>query len=188
MTKPPLSCYYHDRGYFRAMEGAFIMYDVKTLCQLSNISQQTFYRLIRENNEFRTLVESNRQKKGSGYKYDSAVLEWLYSFYDISPDATTGEAPLENALEGAESPSNSLEAEQRINSLLEEIEGLKGQIDALTADLEKKEAERQMLFQQNAQLILLLGQEKQEKQALLPPPRKPIGERIKAFFSRKKEE
>lgn len=164
------------------------MYDVKTLCQLSNISQQTFYRLIRENNEFRTLIESNRQKKGSGYKYDRAVLEWLYSFYDISPDTTTEEQPLETPLEASGSPSNGLEAEQRINSLLEEIESLKSQIDGLTANLEAKEAERQILFQQNAQLLLLLSQEKKEKQALLPPPRKPIGERIKAFFSRKKEE
>ncbi len=164
------------------------MFDVKTLCEKSNISQQTFYRLIRENNEFRTLVESNRQKKGNGYKYDSAVLEWLYTYYDIGPaDEQPKETP-ETPIEAPQSPSNGLEGQEGINPLLAENEALKAQIEALKADLEAKEAERQMLFQQNAQLILLLGQEKQEKQALLPAPRKPIGERIRAFFSKKERE
>lgn len=53
------------------------MYDIKTLCQRSNISQQTFYRLMKGNEEFRELVETSRQKRGSSYHYPEAVLQWL---------------------------------------------------------------------------------------------------------------
>ena len=39
------------------------MLSIKDICQEANISQQTFYRLVRENPDFRTLVESGREKK-----------------------------------------------------------------------------------------------------------------------------
>ncbi len=164
------------------------MLDVKSLCQKANISQQTFYRLIRENKEFSSLVENNRQKKGNGYKYDTPVLEWLYNYYDREQAEAEQEQATESPVEAPASPVEGLDGEERIKTLLEENTALHAQIDDLKQQLEDKEQERRALFAQNAQLILLLGQEKQEKQALLPAPRKPIGERIKALFSRKDKE
>ena len=156
------------------------MLSIKDICQEANISQQTFYRLVRENPDFRTLVESGREKKGNGYKYDRAVLEWLYTYYDKEPDAGEEETPSSPSI----LPSDASELQEQIKSLTEERDALKRNLDALQAKYEKTEQERLAFFTQNAQLILLLGQEKQEKQALLPPPKKPFVERIKGIFKK----
>ena len=133
-----------------------------------NISQQTFYRLIRENNELRTLVEQNKVKRGNGFRYDTPVLEWLLEYY--GKEANT-------------SPIEAADAESNTKALQGEIEALKGRLEALQAQLEAKEQERKQLLTQNAQLILLLGQEKQEKQALLTTAhRQTFGERLRGIF------
>lgn len=165
------------------------MYDIKMLCQRSNISQQTFYRLIKENEEFRELVEKNRQKRGNSYHYPEEVLQWLLAYYSI-PSEPTEEKPstkAETPVEASESPSKPSETVDREKLLLDKINALEGEIKALEAKLEDKEQERKALFLQNSQLLFLLSQEKQEKQALLPAPKKPILERIKELFVKEKE-
>ena len=165
------------------------MYDVKTLCQRSNISQQTFYRLIKENEEFRELAETNRQKRGNSYRYPETVLQWLLAYYSI-PSEPTEEKPApkeETPVEASESPSEPSESADREKPLLDKINALEAEIRALKAQLEDKEQERKALFIHNSQLLMLLSQEKQEKQALLPAPKKPMLERIKGIFSKEKE-
>lgn len=165
------------------------MYDIKMLCQRSNISQQTFYRLIKENEEFRELVETNRQKRGNSFHYPETVLQWLLAYYAI-PSEPTEEKPTQQAekpVEASESPSEPSETVDREKPLLDKINALEGEIRSLEAKLEEKEQERKALFLQNNQLLYLLSQEKQEKQALLPPPKKPLLERIKGMFFKEKD-
>ena len=145
------------------------MLSVKQLCEKANISQQTFYRLIRDSKEFSALVEQNRQRKSNGYRYDTPVLKWLLSYYER-----------ENASEPpAEAPDTS-----STSALEAERDALRVELEALLARFDAVEAERKELLAQNGRLLLLLSQEKQEKQALLPPPRVPLVERIKAIFKK----
>lgn len=166
------------------------MYSIKMLCQRSNISQQTFYRLIKENDEFRKLVETDRQKRGNSYHYSENVLQWLLDYYFIPSEQTEGKPTLqeENPVEASEIHSEPFETVDREKPLIDKINALEGEIRTLEAKLESTENERKMLFTQNAQLIMLLGQEKQEKQAFLPSPKKPLIERIKSFILGDKRE
>ncbi len=159
------------------------MYDIKMLCQRSNISQQTFYRLMKENAEFRELVETNRQKRGNSYHYPETVLEWLTAYYLVSAKSATEKK--DTSSKASERPFKPFEAVDREKPLLDRISALEGQIEALEAKLDEKEQERKALFVQNNQLLYLLAQEKQEKQALLPAPKKSFFERIKDVFSKK---
>ena len=164
------------------------MYNIKTLCEKANISQQTFYRLTRENEEFRALVEANKQKKGNGFRYTEAVLEWLCDYRGINQEQQEQPQPAastEKPLEATETPSEPPVWADREKELLRQIAALESEITRLTAALDDKEQERKALFLQNANLLMLLTQEKAEKQALLPPPQPPklpLGQRIKAFF------
>lgn len=165
------------------------MYDVKTLCQRSNISQQTLYRLIKDNEEFRELVETGRKKRGNSYLYPEEVLQWLLEYYSVSsePTETKDTQQEETPVKASESPSEPSETVDREKPLLDKINALEAEIRALEAKLEDKEQERKALFLQNNQLLYLLSQEKQEKQALLPAPKKPLLERIKGMFAKEKE-
>ena len=78
-----------------------------------------------------------------------------------------------------DTPPSSLPQEEETK---QELERLKEKYAELQAELDKVEAERKQLLEQNGNLLLLLSQEKAEKQKLLPPPRKTIGERIRALF------
>ena len=169
------------------------MYNIKTLCEKSNISQQTFYRLIRENDDFRELVEKNKEKKGNGFRYSEAVLDWLCDYRGIEAEQPAQKKPevtAEKPVEAAETPSEKPVWADREKDLLGQIDTLEREIQRLTAALEDKEQERKALFLQNSNLLYLLTQEKTEKQALLPPPKQPkqpISQRIKAFFSGNKQ-
>ena len=81
-----------------------------------------------------------------------------------------------------ETPPEAPQAAAREEAAAKEIDALKAEIDALKGQLEKAEGERAELIKQNGNLLLLLNQEKAEKQLLLPPSKKSIGERIKAIF------
>ena len=121
------------------------MYNIKTLCEKSNISQQTFYRLIRENDDFRELVEKNKEKKGNGFRYSEAVLDWLRDYRGIEaeqPAQKKPEATPEKPVEAAETPSEPPIWADREKDLLGQIDVLEREIQRLTAALEDKEQER----------------------------------------------
>lgn len=134
---------------------------------------------MKENEEFRELVETNRQKRGNSYHYPETVLEWLTAYYLVSAEKK------DTSSKASERPFKPFEAVDREKPLLDRISALEGQIEALEAKLDEKEQERKALFVQNNQLLYLLAQEKQEKQALLPAPKKSFFERIKDVFSKK---
>lgn len=169
------------------------MYNIKILCEKANISQQTFYRLLRENDDFRELVEKNKQKKGNGFRYSEAVLAWLCDYRGVTPEPEQQQPTAANPVppvEAAETPAEPPVWADREKELLNQIAALEREITRLTAALEDKEQERKALFLQNSNLLYLLTQEKTEKQALLPPPKQPkqpISQRIKAFFSGNKQ-
>lgn len=170
------------------------MYNIKILCEKANISQQTFYRLLRENDDFRELVEKNKQKKGNGFRYSEAVLDWLRDYRGITPEPEQQQpaaTPTENPVEAAETPAEPPVWADREKELLNQIAALEREMTRLTAALDDKEQERKALFLQNANLLMLLTQEKAEKQALLPPPQQPklpLGQRIRSFFSGSKQQ
>lgn len=182
------------------------MYKIDILCQKAHISQQTFYRLTKTNNDFRELVEKNREKKGSSYRYGEPVLSWLLDYSGIQDKSSQEQQPqpssqgaTEQAAERSETAPPPPEASTREKELLDRIEALEREIDGLRAALNDKEQERKALFIQNIQLVRILGQEKEEKQALLPAPgsaavpaaaspRPPFVERIKALFGRRPQQ
>lgn len=173
------------------------MFSIKILCEKSNISQQTFYRLVRENEEFRALVESNREKKGNGYRYDTPVLEWLSAYYDKGEEAEPTEKPVEASTSPVEPLKDTAEeniSQGETDALKADLEALqakydklKSRYDKLKADYEALEGERKTLLAYQGNLLYLLTQEKNEKQQLLlAPPHKTIGEKIKGLFKREK--
>lgn len=163
------------------------MYNIKMLCQKANISQQTFYRLIKENREFGEIAEKGREKRGNSFRYPENVLNWLLEYYSIhqedKPDDNTEQddrpaEPNQDYLKLKE------DFEREKSILIDKISTLENERDALETKLEEKEQERKALLLQNGQLLFLLAQEKQEKQALLPSPKKPFMERIKGIFKK----
>lgn len=184
------------------------MYKIDILCQKARISQQTFYRLTKTNKDFRELVEKNREKKGSSYRYGEPVLSWLLDYSGIQdkssqePQEQQSQGATEQAVERPETAPPPPEASTREKELLDKIEALEREIDGLRAALNDKEQERKALFIQNIQLVRILGQEKDEKQALLPAPgstapatypaaapaKTSFVERVKSLFAKKSQQ
>lgn len=185
------------------------MYKIDILCQKARISQQTFYRLTKTNKDFRELVEKNREKKGSSYRYGEPVLSWLLDYSGIQDKSSQEQQPqpssqgaTEQAAERSETAPPPPEASNREKELLDRIEALEREIDGLRAALNDKEQERKALFIQNIQLVRILGQEKEEKQALLPAPgstapatypaaapaKTSFVERVKSLFGKKSQQ
>lgn len=160
------------------------MYDIATLCERSHISPQTFYRLRNEHSDLEELVNNHREKRGKVYVYGEPVLEWLLNFYCIPQNEASASADDSTVSDPPERPSEPSISPNEVKDLHEKINDLEAEIEALKASLAEKERERKEIFLQNGQLLLLLAQEKQEKQLLLPAPRRPLLDRIRAAFSR----
>lgn len=152
------------------------MYTIKQLCQMAHISQATFYRVSRENSEFSGIVEANRIKRGNSYRYGEPVRAWLLDYYAASVDAKTAECP-SAATQGLSDVSSASTDESTLQELKRENEALRARTEQLEKLLDDERAERKELHQQNGHLLLLLSQEKQEKQLLLPAPKKSLRER-----------
>lgn len=166
-------------------------YTIKELTKEVNRTAATIYNYMRSDEETkRFFVEHRRENTKGGYVYDEKVLERLKNKYLIEGGAGTqknfsadSENPISTAPHGEEITRLSAEIER----LTAELEETSGKCAALQSDLEKADAERAELLRQNGNLLLLLSQEKAEKQALLPPPRRSIGERIKNLFKKNEE-
>ena len=110
-------------------------------------------------------------------------------------EAHTGGTEEKHTGGAEEKPERGPQEEQSIEQLQRRIKDLEAQIqnkdkiiEELELQLKNKEAERIHFITENGQLLGLLAAEKAEKQRFLPPPKVPIGERIKRLFSGKKEE
>lgn len=160
-----------------SFRGDFFM-DIATLCQRASISQQTFYRLTRDNQELRSLVKSDRKKRGNGYQYSNDVLKWLLTYYGKGETVEEKRETRESPEEAQEGPTDAPAVEGGEIHDTEVETALRAEIERLRAMLEEERQERQELHRQNAQLLLLLSQEKQEKQLFLPAPKKSLWERL----------
>lgn len=161
------------------------MYSIKFLCQSAKISQQTFYRLIRDNSEFRELVESNREKKGNSYRYGKPVLDWLIAHYEAETPAEALKCPVEPR-ENPTKENTATTEKADLEALQAEYDNLKSQYEKLKSDYDKLDAEKQTLLSYQGNLLFLLTQEKAEKQKLLvASSHQTIGEKLKSLFKRK---
>ena len=172
-------------------------YTVDDLTTAFSISKQSVYNLISKNKEFITQNSIRRQRK---VYYNQSVFNFFSEYYNgPSPVEAENKASVGHSdIDGGEIENPAGEAINRAgeteNDVLEasfagevaqgRIRELEAQILALKTELEAKEAERQELFKQNGLLMLLLQQEKQEKQIYLPAPKKTIGEKIRGLFKK----
>jgi hypothetical protein len=182
--------------------GGFIMddkrfYTIKELTKEVDRTAATIYAFMRSDIEIQQFFYQHRQENTKGgYIYDEEALNCLKKRFGVASVEGIGE----NFSDNAKNPLPSLppiddelrQMSKEKERLSAELEELKGKFEALQADFEKVEGERVELLRQNGlktdeinHLLLLLSQEKAEKQALLPPPRQTIGERIKKLFHSK---
>ena len=138
------------------MEGYF------TIAQISakvKRSKQAIYKLISNNQELGEILPDNTITIGKGKQYSQAVLTWIKDYYERTAD---NEPEAEDA-EEAQASADNLE----MALLRQEVEHLKEKLATAENLLEEARAEKKELRQENGALLLLLGQEKQEKQQLL---------------------
>lgn len=176
-------------------------YSMKQLQTITGKPPQTLNRLMRRNESLIALLPEHREKLNNGQVfYDDTILNWFIEYFQIE----TGPA-VEDAVGGGETeqeadkipqdsprPSSNDALIDELRRQVDELEELVERKDKVIADLEEqlksKEAERLHFVTQNAQLTALLIAEKQEKVKLLPPPKQTFGEKVRAFFGRKKEQ
>lgn len=165
-------------------------YTVQEISSTCQKSRQAIYSLLKNNPELSSIAKANSRKFSTSIKYSQEVVNACKAFYGIENEDMTGNAPAIGVSEGAEAenPDSSApriaELEQQLEALTEANKALQEQLKAKEEQLSTKDEERKELLQQNGALLLLLQQEKQEKQALLPAPRKTLGRRIKELFTR----
>ena len=177
-------------------------YSVNDITTNFNISKTTFYNQAKKNQEFfnKNSIKERPQGKNTKpiFKYNQSVYDFFASQYgggegnevleniDLVEDACVERLRKQSVSNAPETPPEAPEtiSEGKEGETLtqEKINALQAKIEALEAKLEAAEAERRDLIAQNGNLLLLLNQLNQEKQALLPAPRKTIGERIKGLF------
>ena len=169
---------------------------VKEMCDICHITSRTFYRAVKQNSDFRKMVEETKTETPKGSTYGESVLDWLKKKY--LPDAEEQETPTMPV----ETPSSPVEPHDGVecdNPAPETRNVLEREIEGFTAKVEKLELENAFLREQVATLkedkkvlneqfsntLLLFTQEKQEKQLLLPAPKKPLMERMKDWMQKK---
>ena len=188
------------------------MMTISDLCKSAGVSQQTFYRQLKNNREFGKLVRKHRKKQGNAYLYGDPVLQWLQEHYptatredaeEVTPtdapempsDADQGASPVEGVqspdpdpddAHGGESAPTQGQGVSDYASLIAENMALKREIERVNA---LRDQERASLMAQNSQLLLLLQEEKQSNILLLQSAvSKPsLRERVREFFAPKRE-
>ena len=165
-------------------------YTIKELATICKVSIQSIYNLKDKNKEF---FNQNSKRNQRTIYYNQAVLKFLLDYYRIDKDSADSENILYEKIGGGTLPqeeenppvltsSTDELSESRIKEYESQIDALKAENERLKNELDAKEDERKELLKQNGALILALSQEKQEKMLLLPTPKKPFGERVKALF------
>ena len=148
----------------------------KEICQKTNITEQTFHRMLKKNSDVRTIADKGRTRGPRGYEYPEEVLAWFVKRYGEN-------APAQDALSGSEMPSDGESAAHEVDSLQERINELEEQNAALQAKVDAFDEERRELQRQNGQILLLLAQERQQN-LLQAPKKKTLRERLAAVFGK----
>ena len=170
------------------------MFSMDELSTRLNISKQSLYKLINNNQELSTLIKEHSTRQKRKIFYDNVVFEWLCQHYGIKPGVSNG------VVEGAsQNESDVLPDDTAPAVSVARIAELEAQIKELEAKLKAADDERQRLHQENGALLLTVSQMSntisqmsntafQQFQAsvkMLPAPRKPLLERIKGIFTGK---
>ena len=157
-------------------------YTVRELGEIIGRKPAMIYNYFNEDRDF---FYSHRQMGSNGYIYDDEVLERLKLRIGVSNGVVEGNSKSKDEESPQPtSPVDVRENNEAFEAVKAELQELKNKYEELQARMEQVEAERKQLLEQNGHLLLLLSQEKAEKQLLLPPPRKTIGERIRSLFHR----
>lgn len=160
-------------------------YTIKEMGKIIGRKPAMIYNYFNENEETKSFYYSHREMGANGgYIYDDEALERLKIKVGVSNGVAGGISQNEDGENLKHSPAHSVRADEELEKAKAELEDIKGKYAELQAEFEKVEAERKELLEQNGNLLLLLSQEKAEKQKLLPPPHKSIGERIRSIFHR----
>ena len=159
-------------------------YTIKELGEIIGRKPAMIYNYFNEDEEAKAFYYSHRKKgKRGGFVYDDEVLERLKIKVGVSNGVVGSITEKEEPNLTELTPPPIVRANEATEN---ELNNLKIKYDELKTAFEKVESERQELLKQNGNLLLLLSQEKAEKQMLLPAPRKSIREKIRSLF--KKEE
>lgn len=161
-------------------------YTIKELGNIIGRKPAMIYNYFNEDEETKSFYYSHRIKgSNGGYLYDDEVLERL----KIKLGVSNGEVVDDIIKEDEETPLPSRPIPSKTNEELEsmkaELEDIKVKYADAKETILKLETELKEMRENNGNLLWLLTQEKLEKQKLLPLPRKTIGEKIKALFTRK---
>lgn len=166
------------------------MFSMDDLSTSLNISKQSIYKLINNNQELSTLMKEHSTRQKRKIFYDNAVFEWLCQHYGIKPGVSNGVGV------GVFQEENETIPDDTAQTSAARIAELEAQVKELEAKLKSVEDERQRLHQENGALLLTVSQMSntisqmtntafQQFQAsvkMLPAPRKSVLERIKGVF------
>lgn len=180
------------------MENKYTADQIASICK---VSKQSIYSLIKKNKDF---INDNSIRNHRVVYYNQTAMDFFISYYlpEEAPenrenqpdkdDIATVSSISENLAEmrGPEgeqkSPVEVLRAdeppEDQSEALRRKIDALEAEIEALRKQLDASEEERRELLRQNGAILLVLQQEKQEKQLFLPAPKKTLSEKVKALF------
>ena len=158
-------------------------YTIKEISKIIGRKPAMIYNYFNENEESKSFYYSHREMGANGgYIYDDEALERLKLKVGMSNGVAGGEIKKEDE----ENPNITRplppKADEELESVKAELEDVKTKYADAQQTIVKLETELKEMRENNGNLLWLLTQEKLEKQKLLPPPRKTIGERIRGLF------
>ena len=163
-------------------------YTINQIASRCKVSITSINNLKKKNQDF---INKNSMRRQHKIYYNQAAMDFFLSYYsaDTDTDKKIPDKIIEIQKGGgqAENPPSETSYtdkphESQLDELKAEIGALQTEIGALRKQLEAKESERLELLRQNGALILTISQLQQEKQLLLPAPKRSISERVKGFF------
>lgn len=152
------------------------MHTIQSICVEAGITPPTFYRLRKENPDFDQIARNGSEKHGKKILYSDAVVDWLKHRH-ITEASEAADASETNAAEGRQQPEQQPDVDavaevetlrQQLADLRETLEAVQRDRDAWRDQLQNANAEKGELLKTQAHLLLLLSQEKAEKERLLP--------------------
>lgn len=179
------------------------MFSMDELSTRLNISKQSLYKLINNNQELSTLIKQHSTREKRKIFYDDAVLEWLCNHYGVALCPQDLEKGVSSGVgNGAFQDENpTIPNDSAPSPSATRIKELEAKVEGLEVRLEEVEADRKRLREENGAYLLTITQMSntiaqmtntafQQYQAsvkALPAPRKPILERIKTIFGKGKQ-
>ena len=151
---------------------------IEELSKTCDITVSSLYNLFKKNRAF---INQNSKRYGHKIKYNQAVLDFCLEYYQKQYAAEGGET---RPAESENKPADASLSADGGETAKEDITALKAQIAALEEKLAAKENECAELIKQNGACLLLLSQEKAEKQLFLPAPKKSFTEKLKGIFGK----